>query len=151
MEMYNNTTGYTANTRRFSDTDPPTNGTDAQLDHAVHTPTTTQRATALCTKLVTRDAMARGKMQYPNRHMDWKKPILPPNRTTLSVRTTAPRDTTANTSCVFWVGDDDVGGGGMLLMMGATHKHIAHEHSQHTKHTYRKYSRRGINVFAHGQ
>jgi len=56
-------------------------------------------AMMLVTQIVMMAATSNGKMQYPSRHIDWKKPMFPPRRTTLHVRTTAPADREANTSC----------------------------------------------------
>ena len=74
-------------------------GTEAQLDQTSATTTTTYLAMMLVTQTVMIAAMSSGKMQYPSRHIDWKKPMLPPNRTTLSVSTMAPREITPNTIC----------------------------------------------------
>jgi len=56
-------------------------------------------AMILVTQMVMMAATSNGKMQYPSRHIDWKKPMFPPRRTTLHVSTTAPADREANTSC----------------------------------------------------
>lgn len=98
MQVYSSNNGYTANAFLAGDTEPAMKGTDAQELHARAIKTTIHLAIMLVTQMVITAAMSRGKMQYPSKHMDWKKPMLPPSSTTLQVRTIAPADNVAKTN-----------------------------------------------------
>ena len=100
MYVYSNSRGYTDRAFLAGDTEPAMNGTDAQEHHDRATNTMIHRAMMLVTHIVMMAATSSGKMQYPSRHIDWKKPMFPPSSTTLQVRTTAPADSDANTSCM---------------------------------------------------
>jgi len=96
---YNRHKGYTANAWRFAGTAPPTKGTLAQDAHAMPTGIKIHFTRLGVTNRQINAAASRGKRQYPSRQRDWKKPIVPPSKTTLTVRMIAPMETRPNTNC----------------------------------------------------
>ena len=99
MKVYSSSKGYTAKALRAGETEPAINGTEAQELQANATSMTIHLAMMFVTQTVTMAAISSGNIQYPSKHIDWKKPMLPPNNTTLQVKTTAPSDRLAKTSC----------------------------------------------------
>lgn len=99
MTVYKRPKGYIANALLFSGTAPPTNGTLAHDAHMTANGMTIHLTMGFRTNRNRIAATFKGNKQYPNRHRDWKNPIVPPKRTTLTVSTRAPMDSNPNTSC----------------------------------------------------
>lgn len=99
MAVYSKHNGYTASALLFNGTAPPTNGTLAHDAHAMDTGIKIHLAIGDLTNKQIMAAVSSGNRQYPSRHRDWKKPMVPPSRMTLTVRMMAPMDKRVKTSC----------------------------------------------------
>ena len=99
IAVYNRHKGYTASALLFNGTAPPTKGTLAQDAHAIAIGIKTHLAIVDLTSRQIIAAVSNGNKQYPNKHNDWKKPMVPPNKMTLTVRMMAPMERRVKTSC----------------------------------------------------